>query len=161
FDVRQPTIDQIGDPDDGDVVDDQTPQLSGTAHPGYVVILLVDGQEAGRTVADDSGAWAFTLESEVEVGSREFTAVAQDFAGGTSEPADPITIAIGEGDSSSDPDPEPSAVQANDDVATAEIVFAPEVTESAGPVHTNSYLVNIGGWEETYAFGVPEGVTRD
>src|SRR5690606_40637902 len=45
----------------GSVTDDKTPTVSGTAEPGAVVYLYVNGGEVGRVAADAEGNWSITV----------------------------------------------------------------------------------------------------
>ncbi|MEL6583656.1 MAG: Ig-like domain-containing protein [Pseudomonadota bacterium] len=72
------------------------PIIDGTAEPGALVRVFVDGVEVGDTTADPSGVWSFTLggESGLSDGLYAITATAEDAAGNVSEPTDPTPIRI-------------------------------------------------------------------
>lgn len=166
FEVEAPIVLKIGDssPGEGDV-QDLTPEIVGTARPGYTIILLVDGVEAGRTTTDAEGNWTLTPAEALEPGTRSLTIVAEDQAGGRSDATQSIEVEIVEGGADPDPEPNPNPdpdadVDAVDDTAAAQIVLTPRVTETEGPAGSESILVAIG-WQESFDFQVPAGVTRD
>ena len=59
---------QIETPEDESTVRTSTPTISGTAEPGTVVVVLIDGVEVAQVEADDEGEWTYTLEEALEDG---------------------------------------------------------------------------------------------
>ena len=55
----------IESPADGDITNDATPTLSGSAEPGSVIVIRVDGDEVGTTTADTNGLWSFELTTDL------------------------------------------------------------------------------------------------
>jgi len=84
--------DDTGTAGDG-ITSDQTLLISGTAEPGSIVDVLVDGISAGTTTADGSGNWTFdNTGTTLPAGSYALTATATDGAGNTS--ADSASFAL-------------------------------------------------------------------
>ena len=72
---------------------DNTLTVAGTAEPGSVVSVIVDGQPVGTVVADANGAWTFTT-LPLGDGNHSITATATDAAGNTGPQAAPASMAI-------------------------------------------------------------------
>ncbi|NBU76927.1 MAG: hemagglutinin, partial [Planctomycetes bacterium] len=72
---------------------DNTLTVAGTAEPGSVVSVIVDGLVLGTVVADANGAWSFTT-LPLGDGNHVITATATDAAGNTSAPSAPASMAI-------------------------------------------------------------------
>ncbi|MDF3933331.1 Ig-like domain-containing protein [Pseudomonas citronellolis] len=68
----------------GAVTDDKTPTVSGTAEPGTVVHLYVNGSEVGSVATDAEGNWSITASDLGADGSKVITAKAVDEAGQSS-----------------------------------------------------------------------------
>lgn len=68
----------------GGLTDDARPTINGTAQPGSIVTLLVDGKAVGSTQADGAGNWSFTPDSDLADGVRNITATATNAAGNIS-----------------------------------------------------------------------------
>lgn len=86
----------------GDDTDDQLPVLNGKAEAGSMVVLLDNGAEIGRVVADASGRWSYALTVPLSMGAHIFTLTAVDAAGNVSVPSNGfhLTVAL---DASVDP----------------------------------------------------------
>src|SRR5207237_438887 len=82
-----------GIPGDG-VTADATPTFSGTAEPGSVVTLYVDGAAAGTAAAGPGGAWAVTPAGLLADGSFVVTATATDAAGNVSAASETLTVTV-------------------------------------------------------------------
>ncbi|MFI9488503.1 Ig-like domain-containing protein [Promicromonospora sp. NPDC052451] len=93
-DTTAPAPPVITSPADGDLTDDGTPTIEGTGEPGATVTVVIDGEEAGTVVVGDDGTWTFTPDEPLTDGDHEITAIQTDLAGNTSEPSDPITVAV-------------------------------------------------------------------
>lgn len=65
----------------GQVTDDNTPTLSGTAEAGSRVDIFVNGILSGSTTANGSGIWTFTPSSPLSEGSQELTFKASNIYG--------------------------------------------------------------------------------
>lgn len=77
------------------------PMMSGTAEPNATVTVFINGQEAGTTTADASGAWTFTPPTQLADGRYEVKAHATDVAGNTG----PETTQVGFNVDSTAPNP--------------------------------------------------------
>jgi hypothetical protein len=84
-----------GEPGDR-VTADTTLSITGTAEPVSRVVVYFNGASQGSTTADDDGDWSFALAEKPE-GEHDITATAQDVAGNTSDPSDPLTVTIDSG----------------------------------------------------------------
>ncbi|WP_199063911.1 Ig-like domain-containing protein, partial [Serratia sp. ASV30] len=68
----------------GDVTNDNTPTLNGTALAGGTVTVFDNGVAIGSTVADSNGAWAFTPSPALKDGNHSLSASVTDSIGQTS-----------------------------------------------------------------------------
>lgn len=68
----------------GEVTDDSTPTLNGTAGAGLTVRIYDNGQYLGSTTADGNGNWSFTPSTALKDGNHVFTADALDGVGQSS-----------------------------------------------------------------------------
>jgi hypothetical protein len=68
----------------GALITTATPAIEGTAEAGSTVTVTVDGAVVGTVTADASGAWSFTLASELAQGAHVATAMATDAVGNRS-----------------------------------------------------------------------------
>lgn len=75
--------------------DDVRPELMGTAEPGRMVKLYDGTTLLGSTVADESGFWRYTLQSDLSHGKHNLVAEALDAIGNTSEKSIPWAITVG------------------------------------------------------------------
>ena len=94
IDTDDPDAPVITSPADGSSTTDPTFRVTGTAEPGSQVIILVDGEPVGSTVADENGEFAFTLPDGVSPGEHEIAAVAVDEAGNRSDVSPEVTVAV-------------------------------------------------------------------
>ncbi|WP_186074893.1 Ig-like domain-containing protein [Burkholderia gladioli] len=60
------------------VTADENPTLMGTARPGSVVHVYLDGNEFARATADETGRWWFRSDSALAHGEHRFTAAAEN-----------------------------------------------------------------------------------
>jgi Ca2+-binding RTX toxin-like protein len=65
------------------LTNDTTPTLTGSAEPGAVVTVSLDGTELGTATADGTGIWSFALTSPLADGTYTVSATATDAAGNT------------------------------------------------------------------------------
>ncbi|SDI76237.1 hypothetical protein SAMN05216189_1008160, partial [Pseudomonas delhiensis] len=97
-----PVINQIEDGhgsvtgllNDGDVTDDTSLSVSGTAEAGNLVLLYVDGELVASATADEQGNWTTELPLNGEDGEQVITAKAQDEAGRHSDETAPVSIVL-------------------------------------------------------------------
>ena len=73
---------------------DNTPTFSGTAEPGSLVTVYIDGSAIGTATTDGSGTWSYTPSSAITDGTRTVTATATDAAGNTSSPSSSSSLSI-------------------------------------------------------------------
>jgi hypothetical protein len=77
----------------GSASNDTTPTVSGTAAPGAVITLFIDGvAQPGTTVANGSGDWSFT--PTLTAGPHSFTATATNAAGNVSPASNAYAVTI-------------------------------------------------------------------
>jgi uncharacterized repeat protein (TIGR01451 family) len=79
-DTTPPAL-RIVSPPDGSTTSDTTPEITGTAEPGAVVVVEVDGVIVGTVRADASGIWSVTPTTPLAAGRRTATATTADAAG--------------------------------------------------------------------------------
>ena len=94
IDTDSPAAPVITSPEDGSTTTDRTPPITGTAEPGSEVIIFVDGEEVGSTVADEDGTFTFDLPDGLSLGDHEIGAEAVDEAGNPSVPSSLVTFAV-------------------------------------------------------------------
>ncbi len=80
-------------PADQAVVQDSTPQLSGTAESGSTVRIYVDGNLDGEALAT-GGGWTRSIDAPLTDSIYEFTATATDAAGNVSNLSDTVDVRI-------------------------------------------------------------------
>lgn len=90
----QPAAPVITSPTNGSTTTNPNVPISGTAPPGSQVIIVIDGTEAGSTIADGSGTFSFTPLSPLSAGKHEIVAVAVDGDGNRSQPSDPVSVTV-------------------------------------------------------------------
>lgn len=72
----------------GNVTDDPSPTLSGTAEAGTLITLYDAGKVLGQVYADEDGNWSYTPTTNLVEGTHSITATATDVAGNVSEPGE-------------------------------------------------------------------------
>ncbi|MCE3026333.1 Ig-like domain-containing protein [Salinicola sp. DM10] len=95
-----PSIDTVvddvspaGDLASGDISNDNTPALSGSAEPGSSISVFAGGVLLGNTMTDAEGNWSFTPDALAD-GSYDFTVTATDAAGNTSQESAAFSLNI-------------------------------------------------------------------
>jgi hypothetical protein len=79
----------------GDVTDDTTPTVNGTAQPGMLVTLYADGVAVGSVIADaTTGQWSISPSPALTEGSHDLTARATNAAGNQSPETGAFTIIV-------------------------------------------------------------------
>ena len=79
---------------DNTPTDDNKPEVSGTAEPGYTVNVYVDGNsEPIEVIVDPEGKWSTTL-PELEDGTHKVVTEPVDDAGNVGEQSDPVEFVI-------------------------------------------------------------------
>ncbi|WP_235212870.1 Ig-like domain-containing protein, partial [Serratia sp. Ag1] len=84
----------VGPLQKGDVTNDNTPTLSGTAMPGNTVTVLDNGQAIGSATADANGKWSFTPDAALKDGNHNLSVTATDVAGNVSKPSGGFNVVI-------------------------------------------------------------------
>ncbi|WP_199063902.1 Ig-like domain-containing protein, partial [Serratia sp. ASV30] len=116
----------------GDVTNDSTPTLNGTALAGGTVTVFDNGVAIGSTVADSNGAWAFTPSPALKDGNHSLSASVTDSIGQTS----PTTGGFGIMVDTTPPAPATGLV-VTDDVGSTQGALAPNaITDDATPTFT-------------------------
>ncbi|MBO3274740.1 Ig-like domain-containing protein [Pseudomonas schmalbachii] len=100
-----------GELQDGDVTDDTSLTVKGTATAGNLVLLHVNGELVASVLADDQGNWQVELPLSGD-GEKSITVQAQDAAGRPSELGDPMLVVL---DTTA---PEVTVLELSDDVGT-------------------------------------------
>lgn len=70
----------IDSPDDGDLINDSTPEISGAAEPNSTVEIFVDGQKVAEVTTDANGDWSYSSD-ELDDGEHTVEARSTDAAG--------------------------------------------------------------------------------
>jgi large repetitive protein len=83
-------------PQPGDNVNNP-PTVTGTGAPGATIIIVVDGEEVGRTVVGPDGMWSVTPNVPLPTGEQTITVIAQGEDGINEE----VTVVVTVGDSDS------------------------------------------------------------
>jgi MYXO-CTERM domain-containing protein len=81
-------------PANGSFTSDTTPTYSGTAEPGSLVTVIVDGASIGTVTADATGAWSFTSVVPLADGPHTVKATATDAGGNTSADSNTNTFTV-------------------------------------------------------------------
>ncbi|WP_199063880.1 Ig-like domain-containing protein, partial [Serratia sp. ASV30] len=102
----------------GDVTNDNTPTLSGSAEAGSMVTVYDNGQAIGSTTADANGKWTLTPATALTDGNHSLHITATDVAGNISAPSGSFAISV----DTSVPD------------AATDIVITDNVGDKTGPV---------------------------
>ncbi|WAC66772.1 Ig-like domain-containing protein [Agrococcus sp. SL85] len=108
-DVTAPAAPTILAPEEGALIADPTPEVSGTGEAGATVAVRVDGAPIGEAEVGPDGAWAVPVTTPLADGAHEAVAVQADPAGNASgadsvrfevdatTPAAPVITAPGDG----------------------------------------------------------------
>ncbi|QSQ27964.1 OmpA family protein [Pyxidicoccus parkwayensis] len=86
-DRTAPTRPVVTAPADGSVVPTQQPTFTGTADPGTLVTVIVDGVTLGTVTANASGNWSFPSPVALAQGPHSVVATSTDAAGNVSQPS--------------------------------------------------------------------------
>ena len=70
----------VDSPAPGQVTNDTTPTITGTANPGETVEVFVDGTRLGDAVADDEGNWSIEVTTELGEGDHTIEATGESGA---------------------------------------------------------------------------------
>ena len=103
-DATPPQI-QITSPEDGAIVRESTPTLSGTTEPRTEVIILLNDVEVARVTSDDNGDWSWTVPEQTPLmsGPLSVRATATDALGNSASDVISVTVELPEGVSITSP----------------------------------------------------------
>ncbi|MFZ5441865.1 MAG: Ig-like domain-containing protein, partial [Myxococcota bacterium] len=93
-DETPPDAPAITAPAAGSSTTDTTPTFSGTAEPGSIVTVRVDGMVACVTTATSSGTFSCDATAELPRGTHEVTATATDAGGNTSTASTAVSFSV-------------------------------------------------------------------
>ncbi|WP_253910537.1 Ig-like domain-containing protein [Pyxidicoccus fallax] len=93
-DRTAPGIPVVTAPANGSVVPTQRPTFAGTADPGTVVTVVVDGVVLGTAPVDVNGDWTFPCPVDLIQGPHTVVATSTDTAGNVSEPSEPSDFRV-------------------------------------------------------------------
>jgi len=94
FDHTAPAPPVMVSPTDGSTTTNGNVPITGTAEPGSLVVVVVDGQEAGSAFAEEDGNVGFVPRQPLVEGERAVVAIALDEAGNASQPSAPVRVTI-------------------------------------------------------------------
>jgi hypothetical protein len=93
-DATGPSTPSVDKPTSGAHLNNNQPEISGTVEPNAVVTVIIDGEEAGTTTADDSGDFTFTPTSPLADGPHNVSVTATDGFGNVSPPSSPTPFIV-------------------------------------------------------------------
>ncbi|WP_449466931.1 Ig-like domain-containing protein [Stenotrophomonas humi] len=79
---------------DGDITDDDTPELSGKAEPGATVNVYDGDELLGSADVGQDGSWTFTPSKPLEDGKHDFTTEVVDPAGNSSGKGPVLSVTV-------------------------------------------------------------------
>ncbi|NTX62946.1 Ig-like domain repeat protein [Myxococcus sp. CA051A] len=119
-DTTAPDAPEIEVPANGVVVPTRQPVISGTAQPGTLVTVTVDGSVLGTAPVSAQGEWTFTPATPLGQGPHTATATATDAAGNESDASAPTSFTV---DTEAPEAPVITAPASGATIATATPVF--------------------------------------
>ncbi|WP_292103623.1 Ig-like domain-containing protein [Brevundimonas sp.] len=93
-DADPPAMPTLTSPADGSLITDPTPDVTGTAEPGALVSVIIDGNTVGTATADGAGAWTFAVSVPLVDGAHTLRATATDSAGNTSPSSATVSFMV-------------------------------------------------------------------
>ena len=78
----------------GDDTDDQQPVFNGKAEAESTVVIMDNGIEMGRVIADANGRWSYAVVEPLSPGAHVFTLTAVDAAGNVSVPSNIFELTV-------------------------------------------------------------------
>lgn len=78
----------------GDDTDDRQPVFNGKAEAESTVVIMDNGIEIGRVIADVFGRWSYSVAEPLGLGEHAFTLSAMDSAGNVSVPSDSFRLTV-------------------------------------------------------------------
>ncbi|TBL79860.1 immunoglobulin-like domain-containing protein [Paenibacillus thalictri] len=93
-DKKAPPATVLASPSNGQLTNDATPTVSGTAEAGATVTIVLDGSAAGTVTAGEDGSWSWTVGSTLAEGTHTLKARATDGAGNVSADSALLTFTV-------------------------------------------------------------------
>ena len=94
IDTQAPAAPVVLTPGAGTATNQATPTVSGTAEPGAIVTVSIDGNVVGQATADSTGAWSLPTTATLVDGEHHVTTTATDTAGNTGSPSADVTFTV-------------------------------------------------------------------
>ncbi|MFY0583604.1 Ig-like domain-containing protein [Cystobacter fuscus] len=155
-----PNVPTVSAPANGAFANSSRPNVSGTATPNTIVVIYIDGKEAGRGSSNAAGVYGValldalaegphTVQAATELdGVQSFKSTANAFTVDTILPAAPVVTLPGEGDSVSTLRPVIQGTAEADSTVTVYLDNRPPVTVTAS---------GTGAWTYTPGFDLAQG----
>ncbi len=143
----------ITSPTEGATIADSTPTITGSAAPGAMVEVQVDGALVGTVTADATGAWSLTLTEPLADGAHTVAVTATDDAGDTTQAQ--VTFSVDADEMSGEPlvitSPAPGA-QITGPTITVSGTGTPGamVTVTAGAASQTVTVAEDGSWSVSF-----------
>ncbi len=93
-DTSAPAVPALTTPASGASLASNRPLVQGTADPGAIVTIRIDGVIVGTTVAQPSGAFTFSVPSALTEGSHQVTVQSTDAVGNSSSQSSPRPFTV-------------------------------------------------------------------
>lgn len=93
-DTTAPAVPTITTPASGAALANNRPLIQGSADPGAIVTIRIDGVIVGTTVAQPSGAFTFSVPSALTEGSHQVTVQGTDAVGNSSSQSSPRPFTV-------------------------------------------------------------------
>ncbi|MFV0262383.1 MAG: BapA/Bap/LapF family large adhesin [Kluyvera sp.] len=121
---------EIGQLNSGDLTNDGTPIISGTAEPGSTVRIYDGSSLIGTVLVGDDGQWGFTPTSALGEGSHTITTIVTDAAGNESAASPDFVLVV----DTQSPDPVTELLVTDNKAPVVGTITAGDVTNDATPV---------------------------
>lgn len=93
IDTLPPAVPTIVSPVTGSLFPDSTVEFLGSGEAGSEITVLRGSTPVATTTVEPGGSWMVTV-NETEQGEHEYSAVAGDTAGNTSDPSDSVSVTV-------------------------------------------------------------------
>ncbi|OKL38400.1 Ig-like domain-containing protein [Pontibacter flavimaris] len=94
IDTKAPAAPVVAAPEEGKVLSNNKPSISGTAEAGSTVSIVSGTTKVGTVTAGKDGKWSFVPATALAEGAQQLSATATDAAGNTSKPSTTRNITI-------------------------------------------------------------------
>ncbi|WP_245392789.1 Ig-like domain-containing protein, partial [Salinicola halimionae] len=140
----------------GDMTNDVTPTLIGSAEANAIVTVYADGRNLGTTTADGNGDWQFATDEEDQLfgGETVFTATATDIAGNVSATSPTFTLTF---DTTAPAAPTIEPTNGDEITGTAEPGSTITLTGDGTPIGSVDADPDDGSWSFTPDDPLPDG----